>query len=159
MKLHHYSVHVDWTGNEGQGTKSYKTYRRDHTISADGKPPLLASSDPAFRGDPARYNPEDLLVASLSSCHMLWYLHLCAVNRIVVLSYEDSASGEMKENEDGSGAFTSVELCPIIKISSDSDPAKAESLHHQAHANCFIANSVNFPVEVKPQIIAVATAP
>jgi organic hydroperoxide reductase OsmC/OhrA len=152
VKLHRYSVHVNWTGNEGQGTKSYKAYRRDHTIAAEGKPPLLASSDPAFRGDPARYNPEDLLVASLSACHMLWYLHLCAVNRVVVLSYEDSASGAMKENEDGSGAFVSVELQPVVTISSDSDMAKAESLHHAAHARCFIANSVNFAVEVKPRI-------
>lgn len=159
MKLHHYSMHVNWTGNEGQGTKSYRSYRRDHTITAEGKPPLLASSDPAFRGDPARYNPEDLLVASLSACHMLSYLHLCAVNRIVVLSYEDSASGAMRENDDGSGLFVSVELRPVVKISSDSDAAKAENLHHEAHSKCFIANSVNFPVEVKPRISVGTNAP
>jgi organic hydroperoxide reductase OsmC/OhrA len=158
MKLHNYSVRVQWTGNEGQGTQSHKAYRRDHTITSQGKPPILASSDPAFRGDPARYNPEDLLVASLSGCHMLWYLHLCAVNRVVVLSYQDSASGVMKENDDNSGAFESVELRPIIKISSGSDLAKAESLHHEAHSKCFIANSVNFPVEVKPQITAASAA-
>lgn len=159
MKLHHYSVHVSWTGNEGQGTKTYRGYRRDHTITSEGKPPLHASSDPVFRGDPSRYNPEDLLVASLSGCHMLSYLHLCATNHVVVLAYEDSASGVMKENENGSAAFVSAELRPVIRISSDSDPAKAESLHHQAHAGCFIANSVNFPVEVKPQIAVAAGEP
>jgi organic hydroperoxide reductase OsmC/OhrA len=147
MKQHHYEIQVAWTGNQGQGTKTYNSYKRDHAITAPGKPPLLASSDPAFRGDPARYNPEDLLVASLSACHMLWYLHLCAVNHIVVTEYRDDATGVMSENADGSGAFVEVTLHPHITIEADSDEARALSLHKEAHRCCFIANSVNFPVK------------
>ena len=154
MKQHTYEVKVDWTGNDGEGTKSYRSYRRDHTISANGKPPIPASSDPAFRGDPSRYNPEDLLVASLSSCHMLWYLHLCAVNHVTVLAYEDAPSGVMNENDDGSGEFVRVTLRPKVKIAPGDDQARAVALHHEAHALCFVARSVNFPVEVAPEISA-----
>lgn len=153
MKQHAYEVHVVWTGNDGQGTKTYKGYRRDHTISSAGKPPIDGSSDPAFRGDRARYNPEELLVASLSSCHMLSYLHLCAVNGVTVVDYQDAASGTMQETGDGSGAFTKVLLKPVVKISAGDDRAKALALHHEAHRVCFIANSVKFPVEVAPQIV------
>ena len=152
MKHHTYQVQVDWTGNDGEGTKSYKSYRRDHTVVASGKPQIPASSDPSFRGDASRYNPEELLVASLSSCHMLWYLHLCAVNKVVVLEYRDAATGTMRENEDGSGMFERVELKPVVTISADSDRAKALALHTDAHHYCFIANSVNFPVECSPTI-------
>jgi organic hydroperoxide reductase OsmC/OhrA len=154
MKQHTYHATIDWTGNDGEGTKTYRSYRRDHTISAEGKPPILASSDPSFRGDPTRHNPEELLVAALSSCHMLWYLHLCAVNQINVVEYRDAASGIMEEAADGSGAFVRVQLQPSVKIASG-DPAKARSLHHDAHRFCFIAKSVNFPVEVEPEIVAV----
>jgi organic hydroperoxide reductase OsmC/OhrA len=153
MKQHAYEVRVVWTGNDGQGTKTYKGYRRDHAISSAGKPPIDGSSDPAFRGDRARYNPEELLVASLSSCHMLWYLHLCAVNGVTVVDYQDAASGTMQETDDGSGAFTKVLLKPVVKISAGDDRAKALALHHEAHRLCFIANSVKFPVEVAPQIV------
>ena len=152
MKHHTYQVQIDWTGNDGEGTKSYKSYRRDHTIVASGKPQIPMSSDPSFRGDASRYNPEELLVASLSSCHMLWYLHLCAVNKVVVLEYRDAATGTMQENEDGSGTFERVELKPVVTISADSDRAKALALHADAHHYCFIANSVNFPVECSPTI-------
>lgn len=152
MKQHAYKVRLDWTGNDGEGTKSYKSYRRDHTISVDGKPDIPASSDPSFRGDRTRYNPEELLVAALSSCHMLWYLHLCAANNITVMEYRDNATGVMRENTDGSGEFVHVLLKPAIKISSG-DKAKARELHGQAHRLCFIARSVNFPVEVEPDIL------
>jgi organic hydroperoxide reductase OsmC/OhrA len=151
MKQHTYEIHLAWTGNDGEGTKSYKSYRRDHNLSVEGKPDLPGSSDPNFRGDPSRYNPEELLVASLSACHMLWYLHLCALNQITVVDYGDSASGVMRENADGSGEFLRVLLKPAVKISSG-DKAKALDLHHQAHHLCFIARSVNFPVEVEPII-------
>jgi len=153
MKQHTYQVHVNWTGNAGEGTKTYKSYRRDHTIESLGKPPIPCSSDAAFRGDPARYNPEDLLVASLSSCHMLWYLHLCSVNHITVVDYQDQASGVMREHDDGSGEFVSARLKPAVKIAAGNDHLKALALHAEAHRLCFIARSVNFPVEVTPSIL------
>lgn len=151
-KQHQYRSTVRWTGNLGSGTSAYRDYSRDHEIGAGGKPPIAASSDPAFRGDAARYNPEDLLVASLSACHMLWYLHLCAVNKVIVLEYRDEASGTMEESADGGGHFVEVRLQPIIGISADSDPETAKRLHHEAHEKCFIAASVNFPVHCDPQI-------
>lgn len=154
MKLHHYKAGVEWTGNTGEGTKGYQAYRRDHEIHVDGKPVIAASSDPAFRGDPTRYNPEELLVASLSSCHMLWYLHLCAVNQVVVIAYRDAAFGEMREQADGSGEFTRVILRPRVTVTAQSDRAKALALHAQAHHHCFIANSVKFPVEIEAEILA-----
>lgn len=151
MKTHDYNVRVTWTGNNGEGTRTYTAYRRDHLIEAEGKQPVLASSDPHFRGDGTRYNPEELLVASLSSCHMLWYLHLCALNHITVIEYRDDACGLMEESADGSGKFVRVVLKPAVKISSG-DHDKARSLHHDAHHMCFIANSVNFPVDCEPEI-------
>lgn len=152
MKQHHYEVRVNWTGNDGEGTNSYKSYRRDHVISMPGKPDLPGSSDPAFRGDPSRYTPEDMLVASLSTCHMLWYLHLCAVNGIAVLEYRDEAAGVMSENADGSGEFVRVTLKPAVKLRAGDDHDKAIELHHRAHEMCFIARSVNFRVEVEPEV-------
>jgi organic hydroperoxide reductase OsmC/OhrA len=158
MKEHNYEVHIDWTGNDGVGTKTYKGYRRDHTITSAGKPQIEGSSDPNFRGDRSRYNPEELLVASLSACHMLWYLHLCSANQVTVLDYHDAALGVMRENEDGSGEFLRVTLKPAVKISAGEDRAQALALHREAHHLCFIARSVNFPVEVTPEI-AEATGP
>jgi organic hydroperoxide reductase OsmC/OhrA len=152
VKQHTYEIRVDWTGNDGKGTESYRAYRRDHVIASEGKPAIPGSSDPGFRGDRTRYNPEELLVASLSSCHMLWYLHLCAVNHVTVLEYADAASGIMQEREDGSGVFIRVLLRPSVKISGGDDRAKAIALHEEAHRLCFIANSVNFPVETSPEI-------
>jgi organic hydroperoxide reductase OsmC/OhrA len=150
-RKHRYSVPLLWTGNDGAGTRDYRSYRRDHEIACEGKPPIPASSDPSFRGDRTRYNPEELLIASLSGCHMLWYLHLCAINSIVVVDYRDSAEGTMVETDDGGGAFERVVLKPSVRIASG-DRAKALELHHEAHRLCFIARSVNFPVEVSPQI-------
>jgi organic hydroperoxide reductase OsmC/OhrA len=153
MKRHNYEVRLDWTGNDGEGTKTYKGYRRDHTITSAGKPPIQGSSDPAFRGDPSRYNPEELLVASLSACHMLWYLHLCSVNHVTVLDYRDDASGVMEEGDDGSGEMVRVMLRPVVRISAGDDRVQALALHNQAHHLCFIARSVKFPVDISPGIM------
>lgn len=153
MKRHNYHLAVEWTGNDGAGTANYRSYRRDHVVSAGAKPPIAASSDPAFRGDAARYNPEELLVASLSGCHLLWYLHLCAVNGIVVTAYRDTAEGEMAETPDGAGEFTHVTLRPAVTIAAGGDPAKARALHEEVHRFCFIARSVKFPVGCEPEIV------
>ena len=154
MKSHQYTTHVRWSAN-GEGTKSYRSYSRNFTISAEGKVDIAGSSDPAFRGDALRYNPEELLVASLSSCHMLWYLHLCSVNEIAVLDYRDAATGTMEER-DGSGQFVRVTLRPAIEVSAGDDLARAIALHEEAHRLCFIARSVNFPVDVEPEVTAEA---
>lgn len=151
-KTHRYEVDVRWTGNLGAGTASYRGYDRSHDIASDGKPTISGSSDPAFRGDPTRWNPEDLLVASLAACHKLWFLGLCAQAGIVVLSYEDAAEGVMIEEPDGAGQFQSVTLRPRVTISSASDAQRAQDLHLQAHAMCFIARSVNFPVRHEPTV-------
>jgi organic hydroperoxide reductase OsmC/OhrA len=151
-KQHHYETTVRWTGNLGTGTTGYKDYGRNHEISAPGKPPIPASADPVFRGDASRYNPEDLLVASVSTCHMLWYLHLCAVNKVVVLDYEDHADGIMEESADGGGRFLEVTLRPRITVTAQSDLETAKRLHHDAHEKCYVANSVNFPIGCEPTI-------
>jgi organic hydroperoxide reductase OsmC/OhrA len=141
---HNYSVSVVWTGNTGKGTADYRSYTRDHEINVPGKVPIAGSSDPKFRGNPVRYNPEELLIAALSSCHMLWYLHFCAVAGVVVVSYEDRAEGTMEESPDGNGRFVGVTLRPHVRITGSVERAK--EIHQQAQKFCFIANSVNFPV-------------
>jgi organic hydroperoxide reductase OsmC/OhrA len=153
MNKHHYETTLQWTGNTGEGTRTYRSYSRNFTLTAPGKPEIAGSSDHAFRGDASRYNPEDMLVGSLSSCHMLSYLHLCAVNNIVIVAYEDHATGTMQERPDGSGIFTHVQLNPKVTISAESDADKAKGLHHKAHELCFIANSVSFPVDNSPTIL------
>ena len=150
---HRYSVTVQWTGNSGTGTSGYRSYERRHEISSDGKPAIGASSDAAFRGDRARWNPEELLVAALSSCHQLAYLHLCSDAGIVVVDYVDHAEGVMAETPDGGGRFVRVVLHPKVTVTAGSDVAKALELHHVAHAKCFIANSVNFPVGNEAEIV------
>ena len=140
-----------WTGNTGDGTRDYKAYQRAHEYSVPGKPVIPGSSDPNFRGDATRYNPEELLVMAISSCHMLWYLHLCAVNKVVVLEYEDNAAGTIEETADGGGHFVEVTLHPTITITAPSSLDTARRLHHDAHEKCYIANSVNFPVRVEPE--------
>lgn len=145
-RQHRYKVHVEWTGNSGSGTENYRAYERTHEVTVEGKPPLACSADPAFRGDASRYNPEELLVASLSACHMLWYLHLCADAGITVLSYTDPAGGTMVETAGGGGRFTEVVLHPVVTLAADADAEAAAALHERAHALCFIANSVSFPV-------------
>jgi organic hydroperoxide reductase OsmC/OhrA len=149
-RLHSYSVTVTWTGNTGSGTSGYREYKRSHEISAAGKSAIAGSSDPAFRGDGTRWNPEELLVASLSTCHQLWYLHLCADAGIVIETYVDEATGVMEESGDGGGQFVEVILRPKVRLAPGSDQAKATVLHHEAHAKCFIARSVNFPVKCEP---------
>lgn len=152
MSTHSYSLRVTWTGNTGSGTSQYRAYERSHEILAANKPVIAASSDPAFRGDPTRYNPEELLVASLSSCHMLWYLHLASEAGVVVTAYVDAPLGTMHEAADGSGRFTDVLLRPQVTVRRGVDPALVEELHHRAHAMCFIASSMNFPVRCEAQL-------
>jgi organic hydroperoxide reductase OsmC/OhrA len=152
--LHHYKAITTWVGNTGTGTADYKSYQRNHDIAVDGKQTLACSSDPGFRGDRSRHNPEELLVASLSGCHMLWYLHLCAVNGVIVTAYTDDAEGQMVENEDGSGQFREVVLKPRVTVKEKSMIEKANALHHDANRMCFIARSVKFPVNHEPVAIA-----
>lgn len=151
-RQHEYRVRVTWLGNTGVGTIGYRAYERTWELTAEGKPPLRGSADPAFLGSPELWNPEDLLVASLSACHKLWYLHLCADAGVVVTDYIDDAIGVMAESAAGGGAFTGVTLNPRVTITADSDPEKAERLHASAHEKCFIAASVRFPVDCRPTI-------
>ena len=152
-KEHRYTLSVIWTGNTGAGTTSYTGYSRDLVISAPGKPDISGSSDPAFRGDASRHNPEDMLVAAISSCHMLWYLHLASEAGIVVTAYHDAPVGVMVEDKARGGLFTSVTLKPTVTIASGSNSARARAVHEDAHAKCFVANSVNFPVTCEPTIV------
>lgn len=145
---HDYRVSVTWTGNKGSGTSGYKTYSRDHTIAAPDKTAIPGSSDPAFLGDRKRWNPEDLLVASASACHQLWYLHLCAEAGISVIAYVDEAEGTMVEGD--RGRFTRIVLRPKVTLRAGDDAGLAARLHHEAHEKCFIANSLNFPVLCEP---------
>jgi organic hydroperoxide reductase OsmC/OhrA len=153
-KEHHFAVTTTWTGNRGTGTSSYRAYGREHDISCDGKlASIPGSSSPPFRGDSARYNPEELLIASLSACHMLWFLHLCADAGIVVQEYRDEADGTMEMNADGSGQFSQVVLRPAVRLADSSRAAETPPLHERAHHLCFIARSVNFPVLCEPAFL------
>jgi organic hydroperoxide reductase OsmC/OhrA len=144
---HNFEILTRWTGNLGTGTSAYGAYSRNHDCQSGGKAgPILGSSAPTFRGDSKRYNPEELLVASLSACHLLWYLHLCADAGVVVVEYVDAAQGTMVVNEDGGGRFTEVVLRPEVTITRADQRKVALDLHQEAHRLCFIANSVNFPV-------------
>ena len=151
-RKHNYTVTVTWTGNRGEGTLNYRAYARDHTIEAEGKPAILGSSDPHFHGDRTRWNPEELLLAALSACHKMSYLHFCAVFGIVVTDYVDQAEGTMEEDGKDGGRFTEVILRPRITVRAGDDLSLAERLHHTAHEKCFIATSVNFPVRCVPVI-------
>jgi organic hydroperoxide reductase OsmC/OhrA len=147
MKLeHHYALQIEWTGNRGVGTVDYRAYGRDHVVRAEGKHELEGSSDRSFHGDPERWNPEELLLAALSQCHMLSYLHVAASNGIVVETYTDAATGTMEQTHDGGGHFTLATLRPVVTVSAG-DLELALSLHHEASQKCFIASSVNFPVK------------
>lgn len=150
IKEHRYQLTVIWTGNKGSGTSDYRLYEREHVVSANGKPDIFCSSDPAFRGDQTKYNPEELLVAALSSCHMLWFLHLCANSGVVVTGYVDNPTGIMTETETGSGKFKEVTLNPVVTVSHPTMLDKLNELHRKAHELCFIANSVSFPVYHAP---------
>lgn len=150
---HHYTLTLDWTGNLGTGTSTYRGYTRDHEVAAPPAPTILGSSDPAFRGDPTRWNPEQLLLASLSQCHLLWYLHLATTAGVVVIGYRDEPTGTMVEEPDGSGRFVEVVLNPRVTISADGDQEVAQSLHAKVGEFCFIARSVNFPVRHRPVVV------
>jgi organic hydroperoxide reductase OsmC/OhrA len=151
---HRYPVDVVWTGNRGEGTRTYQGYGRDHEIRVAGRPAIAGSSDAAFRGDGSKHNPEDMLVASLSACHMLWYLHLAADAGVVVTHYVDHAEGTLVVDARG-GRFSEVVLRPEVTLAAG-DAAKAAALHDDAHRACFIANSVNFPVRCEPRIVVSA---
>ena len=154
-RLHQYHVSNRWTGNRGTGTSAYAAYNRDHELSGAGKCAAIpCSSDPLFRGDGTRYNPEELLVGALSACHMLWVLHLCAEAGIAVTSYDDRAVGEMIEHEDGSGEFARVLLRPRMVITDAARAAEVQAIHERAHHLCFLARSMNFPVACEPSISA-----
>jgi len=150
---HDYRLALTWD-ERGPGTIDYRSYSRTYRIAIDGKPELVGSADPTFRGDPKLPNPEELLVAALSSCHMLSYLALCARAKIVVVAYTDDASGTMITRDGGwSGSFAEVVLRPRVTIAPGGDDAKARALHHDAHDGCFVAASVNFPVRCEPTTV------
>ena len=147
MALHQYSLKVQWEGNRGSGTSSYQAYKRDFTVQHPNKTEILGSADPAYLGDVSRWSPEDLMVAAASACHKLWYLHLCAVNKIIVLSYVDQAIGYMEDVDPKKrGHITQIILRPHVELSAESDQPLAAALHEKAHHECMIANSVNFPI-------------
>lgn len=145
-----FSVNVTWTGAGSEGTASYTSYGRDHEVAIEGKPTLLGSSDPSFRGDASRYSPEDLFVASLSQCHMLWALHMAARAGVVVVGYTDRATGTMRVESAGAGQFTEVTLHPQLTVQGEVDEETVATIHRDAHAHCFLARSVNFPVRQAP---------
>ena len=149
---HHYAMTLEWTGNRGTGTSGYRAYGRDHVIAAVGKPSIDGSADRTFHGDADRWNPEELLLAALSQCHMLSYLHVATLHGIVVTGYVDAATGTMQQTDNGGGHFTSATLRPVVTISSG-DAALALAIHAEASEKCFIAASVNFPVLHEPQIV------
>ena len=149
---HRYPLRLDWDGNRGSGTSGYSAYGREHRLSAPGKTAIAGSSDPAFRGDAGRWNPEELLVASLAACHQLWYLHLAAEAGIAVLAYHDEPEGTMVEHPAHGGRFSRVVLRPTVTIRAGDDAARAIALHERAHHLCFIANSVNFEVACEPVV-------
>ena len=156
MKKHEYQTNLTWTGNQGEGTKKYNSYTRDYTIEIFNKAIIHGSSDPAFLGDANKHNPEDLLVSSISSCHMLWFLHLASTKGIVVVDYTDKATGVMIEQEDGSGYFESVTLNPIVTITDSTRIDETNELHQLANKYCFISNSMNFKIKHDPfcQVVA-----
>jgi organic hydroperoxide reductase OsmC/OhrA len=145
-KQHDYTCLIEWTGDRGEGTKSYRGYDRTWNIATPGKPILRCSNDPLLGGDPTLHNPEDLLLSSLSACHMLWYLHLASSAGIVVRGYQDQPIGVGESTPDGAGRFLSATLKPHIRVQRGADLAKADAIHHEIHKVCFIARSVNFPV-------------
>jgi len=145
-KQHDYTARIVWTGNRGEGTKTYRGYDRSWDIATPGKPITHCSNDPLLGGDAALPNPEDLLLSSLSACHMLWYLHLASVAGITVLSYQDDPVGVGETSPNGAGRFLRATLKPHIVVRAGDDLAEAEAIHHRIHEFCFIARSVNFPV-------------
>lgn len=152
MSEHRFEVAVAWTGDRGEGTRSHRGYGRDHEVTSPGVPTLLGSAHRTFHGDADRWNPELFLVAALSECHMLSYLHVAVKHGVTVTGYEDAATGTMRLNPDGSGEFTEVVLRPRVSLADPRQADLARSLHDQAHAVCFIARSVAFPVRHLPTL-------
>jgi len=150
---HRYALTVTWTGNTGEGTSTYRGYRRAHVVVAEGPPELLGSADRTFHGDRERWNPEQLLVASLAQCHMLSYLHVCVQEGVVVSEYVDRATGSMTTDAEGSGRFTEVVLHPEVTVADATMVEAATNAHRRANELCFIANSVNFPVRHEPVVL------
>lgn len=148
VRTHLYTVTCTWTGDRGVGTLNYEAYERSYVLAYDGKPDVLGTSDPKFRGDPERVNPEDLMVGALSSCHMLWYLHLCSEAGLVLRAYRDEASATMEMDRNG-GRFIEAVLRPRCRFEGPADRELAQSLHNLAHERCFIARSVNFPMRIE----------
>ncbi len=157
-RTHRYDLTMTWTGNRGTGTSGYRDYGRDHETSAEGRPLIEGSSDPVFRGDKTRWNPELELVAALSQCHLLSYLHVCTTAGVVVTAYEDEPYGVMAETEDGGGRFTEVVLRPRVTVADPGMAEQAQKLHEEASEKCFIASSVNFPVRHEPSVTAAGVA-
>ncbi|MEM7069774.1 MAG: OsmC family protein [Pseudomonadota bacterium] len=152
-KQHDFPSRIIWTGNRGTGTSAYKAYDRTWDLALDDKVVVQCSNDPLLGGDPSKYNPEDLLITALASCHMLWYLHLCSDAGVTVVSYEDNPIGVGESEPSGKGRFIEAVLKPKITITGDSDREKAVSIHDEIHQYCFIARSVNFPVRFEPEIV------
>ncbi len=148
--MQHYDVQIEWIGNKGSGTFDYRSYERTHQISVNGKPIIMGSSDSIFLGESDKHNPQDLFVASIASCHMLWYLHLCSREEIIVMSYTDKATGEMILHPDGSGSFSRILLCPEVTVSRDQMLKRAGEIHDEARAKCYLANSCNFEIVHNP---------
>lgn len=155
LNQHHFEINVVWTGNRGSGTSTYRAYGRDHTVAAVGLPVLLGSADRTFHGDRDRWNPEQLLITALTQCHMLSYLHVAVMHGVVITRYEDTATGTLVVNPDGSGQFSEVTLHPKIQVADPATEELALSLHAEAATKCFIARSVNFPVHHEPGLLAV----
>lgn len=157
MALHTYELDLQWCGNLGKGTSEYRGYSRHFTVQHALKPTILGSADPAYLGDAKRWNPEDLILASASACHQLWYLHLCAVNGVVVLEYTDHATASMQDQDVARrGHITEMTLKPKVIVAQGTDVALAQQLHTQAHHECMIANSVNFPIYCQAEIVVKA---
>jgi organic hydroperoxide reductase OsmC/OhrA len=153
---HHYAVSTEWTGNRGTGTSGYRAYGRDHIVSAEGKHPIAGSADRTFFGDADRWNPEELLLAALSQCHMMSYLHVAVEHGVVVVAYTDAATAVMQQTRDGGGHVTSATLRPRVTVADPGMVELANSLHHEASVKCFIAASVNFPIGHEPEALALA---
>jgi organic hydroperoxide reductase OsmC/OhrA len=146
MKIHQYNTQIIWTGNTGKGTETLNGYRRDYVIEVEGKPEIPGTSEISVQSNKVRYNPEELLQAAVSSCHMLWYLYLCAQKGIIITEYVDKSRGTMESVDQGGGRFTNITLGPKIKIKGKADLNVLNDLQDQAHHLCYIANSCNFPI-------------
>ncbi len=145
-EAHDFEARIVWTGNRGTGTSDYRAFTRDWEVRTPGKPAIACSNDPRLGGDPGLHNPEDMLIAALSACHMLWYLHLASEAGVVVLAYEDAPLGHGESAPSGAGRFTGATLRPRITVAPGTDLERADAIHHEIGKVCFIARSVAFPV-------------